>query len=230
MKWRKAIINYFWHCCERWGGDGDKLIEMFHSCLMHVTNSHKWTTSSFKRLRGKKKYPLFNLVLACLHCKLTRKGLRRTPWLQKGSDAFKKLFKMLTEKTLCDDIKHCKDFRHTGHLENYHNVRLKYLPKRQHYSYHTTVINSMITAIEVNHNSPEPSAVNTSKKIVSYSKAAGQWVLKKACQKKDYTYRSTIMNTSQMSRTTTKLLLTCQATYVAPFHRTLPQEMSQNQN
>ena len=53
----------------------------------------------------------------------------------------------------------------------------------------------MITAIEVNHNSPEPSAVNTSKKIVSYSKAAGQWVLKKACQKKDYTYRSTIMNT-----------------------------------
>ena len=49
---------------------------------------------------------------------------------------------------------HCSEFLHTGSIENYHSVRLKYLPKQIAFSPETTAIKSMIAIIETNRNIP----------------------------------------------------------------------------
>lgn len=73
-------------------------------------------------------YPNFTKVLKCMHKNLPRRQIRTGAWSKKNSVTFKALFEKLTRKKLADDMKHCASFLHTGALENYHNVRLKYLP------------------------------------------------------------------------------------------------------
>ena len=124
-------------------------------------------------------------------------------WLKRTSVTFKALFEKVTRKKLADDMKHCATFLHTGALENYHNVRLKYLPKRIHFGRATTVIRSMLATIETNRNviTDKP---DKPKMYARYSKASAQWVLKKKSAKKDYSYRhevvENIMNNVRIGR------------------------------
>jgi hypothetical protein len=119
--------------------------------------------------------------------------MRRGKWLTRSSRTFKELFSKLTKKQLVEDIQHCASFHHTGSLENYHNVRLKYLPKRISFNRATTAIKSMIAIIEVNTNIPESSAKER-KMYAAYSKAQAGWGLKKTHTEKDYSYRTELMN------------------------------------
>jgi len=149
-------------------------------------------------LRGKRKrggYTVkqkFTKVFSCAHGKRIKKGaLRKGNWLKRSSRTFKDLFSKLTKKQLVEDIQHCSSFHHTGSLENYHNVRLKYLPKRISYTRASTAIKSMVAIIEVNENAAI--APGERKMYAVYSKAKAGWVLKKTHVKKDYGYRKNIM-------------------------------------
>ena len=193
LTWVKPIINHFWYSCRNSGGDKTKLIETFHSFLLHITNAHKWTSGAFKKLKGDNLYPQFTKVFQCAHAHLKmKKGhIRRGAWLTRSNKAFHEVFKRLTRKKLSDDILHCAHFVHTGSLENYHNVRLKYLPKRIHFTRETTAIRSMLTVIEVNSNIRTE---QSTKMYGRWSKHNAEWVLKRGFDTKDYSYRTEIMN------------------------------------
>lgn len=199
LPWSRPIVNHFWYSCRNSGGDRQKLVETFHSFLLHISNSHTWTTGVMSRARGQNQYPSFTSVLKCGHGQLKKIHLRRGAWVKRSSPTFKELTEKVTAPRLCADMMNCSDFLHTGSLENYHSVRLKYLPKRIAFGRETTVIRSMLTIIETNKNVLLNLNQNESdspvKMYASYSKASAKWVLKKRYQKKDYSYRSELLDT-----------------------------------
>ena len=56
-------------------------------------------------------------------------------WLRSGSVAHNALRKVVLQDTLLRDMKKLTGFHHTGSLEVFHSLLLKYCPKRQHFSY-----------------------------------------------------------------------------------------------
>jgi hypothetical protein len=44
------------------------------------------------------------------------------------------------------------EFRHTGELEVFHSLMLKYLPKRKHFSYRSMLARTQLAALDHNHN------------------------------------------------------------------------------
>ena len=60
---------------------------------------------------------------------------RSKKWLRSGSVAHNALRKVALQDTLLRDMKKLTSFHHTGSLEFFHSLLLKYCPKRQHFSY-----------------------------------------------------------------------------------------------
>ncbi len=56
-------------------------------------------------------------------------------WLKPGSAAHKALQDVVFDVKMLTDMGKLTQFCHTGSLENYHSVYLKYVPKRLHFSY-----------------------------------------------------------------------------------------------
>ena len=214
LPWVKKLLNHFWYSCRNCGGDKRKLIETWLSFLLHISNTHRWTTGAFSKLRGNQPHPSFTKVFTCAHGRRIRKAsFNRGKWLKRSSRTFKDLFAKLTKKQLIEDIQHCSSFLHTGSLENYHCVRLKYLPKRIGFTRATTAIKSMIAIIEVNANIGT-SDENGRNLYAAYSKAQANWVLKKVHSKKDFSYRFSIVRAIQDIVTAQKPLVIDMSEYI----------------
>lgn len=87
-------------------------------------------------------------------------------------------------KDLLKDLEHAKNIVHT-----YHNLRLKYMPKRIHLKYKGMLMRSMIAILDHNHNLDKK---ELGEKMV-YSKFAGQYVLKTKYGPSHDEWRHTIM-------------------------------------
>ena len=75
------------------------------------------------------------MFTSCAHERLDAIEVRKKAWLKPNSKSAKALQDIVTEKRLLKDLQKLTDFCHTGYLEVFHNVLLKYAPKRQHFSY-----------------------------------------------------------------------------------------------
>lgn len=94
--------------------------ERWISILHHVTNKHEWSGSSkFSR---------------CGHAPLSD-DTRNKAWLKPDSPSFLALKAVVLEKRLLSACPKLAQFCHTGNLEVFHSMLLKYLPKRQHFTY-----------------------------------------------------------------------------------------------
>ncbi|KAJ8880569.1 hypothetical protein PR048_017039, partial [Dryococelus australis] len=78
-----------------------------------------------------------------------------------GSEAYYALKKIVLDKSFLKDLKHVKHYAHTGNLDSYHNVHLKYAPKRVHFSFSSLHRRSILA---VTYRS-------------QYSMSSGDWVL-----------------------------------------------------
>ena len=76
--------------------------------------------------------------------------LRLKKWLKEGTPARITLEKVITAKNLLCDLKYLVDFNHTGQLEVYHSLYLKYCPKRLHFSYAGMVARSQFAVMGFN--------------------------------------------------------------------------------
>ena len=73
-------------------------------------------------------------ISVCIqHCLLKKQCSKK--WLRSGSLVHTTLKNIVYNKTLLRDIKMLTGFHHTGALEVFHSLILKYCPKRQHFSY-----------------------------------------------------------------------------------------------
>ena len=185
-EWEKDIVNHFWFCCQKCHGNSDLLLELWHSHLLHISNQHTWKRQHLlKKKYGcfigtRKKYPRpFQYVTACFHDTLTKKASRMKNWLKVDSPEFEELVKLFTNKRLCNEMRMCKSFQHTGGIENLHSVKNKYLPKRKHHSMECHIVSMMLVCLERNeHLDARKDNKTKIRKSVEYSKAAGDYVLK----------------------------------------------------
>ena len=101
-------------------GDAQPLTEKWTSIVYHISNVHEWDGSVFNK---------------CMHPSLPPEEQRSKKWLRSGSLVHTTLKNIVYNKTLLQDIKMLTSFHHTGALEMFHSLLLKYCPKRQHFSY-----------------------------------------------------------------------------------------------
>ena len=67
-----------------------------------------------------------------MHQTLPSEEERSTKWLRSSSVAHNALRKVVLQDTLLRNMKQLTGFNHTGSLEVFHSLLLKYCPKRQH--------------------------------------------------------------------------------------------------
>lgn len=121
MPWIQSISNHLWWCCATCKGNLQLLREMWISILNHICNTHEWIGGT-----------VYN---KCSHQELSPDEERTTAWLLAGSPAHKALQAVVMDKYLLNSFPGLVQFCHTGHLEVFHSMLLKYCSKRQHFPY-----------------------------------------------------------------------------------------------
>jgi len=181
--WIQSISNHLWWCAATCEGNAQLLKEKWLSILNHITNKHTW-----RRVRGQ-------LYKKCSHQALTRAQKNATAWLKPGSSAFVALEEVVTNAKLLAGLPKLIDFCHTGGLEVYHSMMLKYVPKREHFSYNGMIARTQLAAIDNNENAGRTQAVI--KKGVNagearyrkcFPKTHKRWVVKPILQAKTYAF------------------------------------------
>ena len=89
--------------------------------LHHICNKHQWSGNS--------------KVHECGHAPLSRAERKATKRLKAGSPAFLALQKIVTNTRVLNALKHLTEVCHTGEMESFHSMLLKYCSTRQHFSY-----------------------------------------------------------------------------------------------
>ncbi|KAK7119692.1 hypothetical protein R3I94_021500 [Phoxinus phoxinus] len=123
LAWSRSVVNHMWYACATSKGNIEALKKRWKCITHHVCNEHEWKDDDGKRLW-------------CDHPPLTAQDQRIRMWTEKDSVAFQALSSLVLDKRLLNDLDHMALFKHTGPLENFHSAMLKYLPKRQGFSYH----------------------------------------------------------------------------------------------
>lgn len=112
-----------------------------------------------------------------------------TLWIRPDSESYNALKKILLAKDFLKDLQHAKHFVHTGRLESYHNVRLKYMPKRIHLKYSGMHMRSIIAILD--HYSNVGKTMIGDKMV--YSKPLGRYTIKNRYSSTTNDWRAEIM-------------------------------------
>ena len=136
----------------------------------------------------------------CVHHRLSRREKQHVPWLKAGSPALVALEEVVNNKRLLKDMEKLTEFCHTGELEVFHSLMLKYLPKRKHFSYRSMLARTQLAALDHNHNCNRVQAVVTSggnkgqqQFKVETPKANKSWVCTPIKEPKSYKYLSPML-------------------------------------
>ena len=174
--WVKAIISHFWWCCSSCNGNYEDLKGRWMSLMFHISNKHKWA-----RYNHFKKYA---------HPKLTRQQIKKKKWIKQGTPAFTAVEKIVKKKKTLTNLQRCTEFRHSGNLEVYHAVYLKFCTKRLHFSFEGMIARTELAILHFNSSVTELYATNRLGKQINkqqYSKITSTWVIKKVKKPSDRT-------------------------------------------
>ncbi|KAJ8050281.1 hypothetical protein HOLleu_03421 [Holothuria leucospilota] len=186
--WIKSINNHVWWCSRNCEKDPSMLVEMWMSLIHHIAGKHSFHDDN-----------RFTLFKECRHPAIDPSTNRLKKWLVEGSSAHQALVKVVLNKLLLNDMKHLAEFMHTGALEVFHNVVLKYAPKRLEFDFPYMSARLKLAALDHNYNVgraqavvQQPSASSSQKGELQYkksfSKIQKQWVLKPVYEKENYNY------------------------------------------
>lgn len=115
-----------------------------HSCLGNgVELKERWMSIVHR---------MANVLLQCAHQELSEEERQNKEWLKKGSPSHEALKSVVLDKKLLKDISKLSQFCHTGILEVYHSLLLKYCPKRQQFSYKGMIARTQLEALDHNNN------------------------------------------------------------------------------
>lgn len=186
IKWIQSVSNHLWWSAKTCNGDPEMLQEKWVSILHHVVNKHRWKKSTKFR--------------KCSHGRLSRSKERKTKWLKPGSPAHIAMEEVVMNKKLLKDISKLTEFHHTGSLEVFHSLLLKYAPKRLHFSYQGMVARTQLAVIDHNSNVKRQQAlVKRGKNMgakrynVVFPKGKKKWVVKPIMEDKSYSFVKELM-------------------------------------
>lgn len=119
--WLQHISNHLWWSASTCNGDGDVLREKWISLLQHIANRHKWTGNvHFHK---------------CEHARLRKEERSHIAWLKPDSDCYELLQSHVLNDRFLKCLPQLTLFCHTGELESFHSMLLKFCPKRLSFSY-----------------------------------------------------------------------------------------------
>ncbi|VDH92225.1 Hypothetical predicted protein, partial [Mytilus galloprovincialis] len=179
--WIPSICNHIWYCSRQAHGDSDKLEETWRSLLCHISNRHTFP--------GK-------IVTQCGHPPLSPDDIRKKKWLNQDSQAYAALEKVVTDKLILRDIRQLDLFCHTGALETYHSMMLKYCPKRLEFEYASMVARTQLAVVDNNVNIGRNQKTDANGKLsfaTRCPKSTGRWTARKIYEKKDYDFKADIL-------------------------------------
>ena len=129
--WIKSIVNHFWWSVSTCEGNESMLMEKWTSILYHVSNIHEFSDNKY--------------FTKCNHAEIGERV-----WITPGSPAHNALKSIIKEKRLLGDLKYFTKFKHTGNLEVFHSVLLKYCPKRLHFSHIGMISRTQLAVLHFN--------------------------------------------------------------------------------
>ena len=106
--------------------------------LDHVSNRHKWSGNS--------------LFHQCCHRRISSSEAKKICWIKPGTPANLALEEVVLNNKFLKDVAKLTDFCHTGQIEVYHSMMLKYCSKREHFSYKGMVARTQLAALDNNAN------------------------------------------------------------------------------
>ncbi|KAK3731207.1 hypothetical protein QZH41_017743 [Actinostola sp. cb2023] len=137
-RWRKACVRHFyWSVMSTHSLLGEVKVAKFHTFLSHILNVHTHLPNR-----------LFN---ACAHGAITKPKV----WMTKGSEAYGKLYDVLTNTILTKAIKKASSVGQTSCLESYHSVINQFAPKMLSFSYLGMLGRTILAALHFNYNISE---------------------------------------------------------------------------
>ena len=180
--WIRSVANHLWWCSATCEGSVDVLQEKWKSILHHVTNKHEWRGCTH--------------IHKCSHPTLSARQMRKKKWLVPGTPPHIALEEVVTNTKLLKDMSKLTQFCHTGELEVYHSLILKYCPKREHFSFRGMLARTQLTALDQNAHAGRQQAVASSgehRYKISFPKPQKQWVIKPIKEKKYHNHIHELM-------------------------------------
>ncbi|XP_063063564.1 uncharacterized protein LOC134456062 [Engraulis encrasicolus] len=180
--WLKAITNHLYWSCDTSNGDQELCVRRWTSLLYHIIGVHRWEEGSSEH--------------TCLHPPLSDEEQERKKWISPDSPAFSALKDIVTNRNLLHDLRQMTLFKHTGPLEAYHSVMLKYVPKRLHFNYDSIRARTQLAIMDHNENVGRQQATTKAGELrwsFPYSRQSGDWVSKPIYQKTTQTFRRTLI-------------------------------------
>ncbi|XP_051965218.1 uncharacterized protein LOC127631208 [Xyrauchen texanus] len=168
--WTRSVVNHMWFACATSKGDIKALKRRWKSITHHVCNEHEWTDDNREQHR-------------CDHATLSDQEQKKRMWMKKDSVAFQDLSSLVLDKRLLRDMDKMALFKHTGPLEVFHSALLKYIPKRQAFSFQGMKERCYLAILEHNENivkrKQDTTKTGQARFNQVFCKRSKQWVLKK---------------------------------------------------
>ena len=185
--WIQSISNHLWWSAATCDGSVQLLAEKWRSLLDHVSNKHKWSGNS--------------LFHKCFHRHISLSEAKKICWIKPGTPAHLALEEVVLNTKLLKDIAKLTDFCHTGKMEVYHSMMLKYCSKREHFSYKGMVARTQLAALDNNANTGRSQAqikegerAGEARYKLCFPKANKRWVVKPINEKKSFQYLSGLLS------------------------------------
>ena len=182
--WIKAIVNHFWWSCSNCEESVEKLRDLWTSLLYHITNVHEWSHAT-------------STYTSCAHPPLTAQEVVAKKWFSDTSPAYAALQNIVLDNQLMKDLPNFVLFKHSGHIESFHNVMLKYVPKRLKFSYEGMYARTQLADLDHNSNLDRRQAVtknNEARSNTQFSKGTNKWAPKRVMEPKSRKYIIKIMD------------------------------------
>ena len=184
--WIQSVSRHLWWSAATCGRDASNLKEKWVSVVNHAANKHSWSDGQHFH--------------KCAHGTLSSRDKKEIQWLKPGSPAHIAFEDVVTNPRLLKGLGKLTDFCHTGALEVYHSLMLKYCPKREHVSYKGMQACTQLAALDNNANTGREQAMITSGERTGerrykkrFPKAYKHWVVKPVLDQKTYTYREDML-------------------------------------
>lgn len=199
MPWVRSVVHHLWWSASTCEKDPALLVAKWESVVHHVTNIHSFEENE--------------LFPACAHGPLPDDASRKTRWLVADSPPHKALVEIVLNPRLLKDIRQLAQFCHTGMLEVYHNLVLKYAPKRLEFDYAQMQTRLQLAAIDHNANVNRAQAVVHKPKTNSaakgdlryrtrWSKATERWVVEPVKEAKSYDFATELLESVLSTKAT----------------------------
>ena len=153
---------------------------MWVSLLHHVCNTHSW--------EGEHDFSEYTM---CAHQALSVREEVSYKWLERGGSAHSALKTVVLDPKLLADVPFPTGFKHSGNLEVFHSLLLKYCPKRLSFSYEGMYARTQLAVLDHNsgiNRNQATTKIGTPRVKQQYSKVSDQWVVKDIREKKDNSY------------------------------------------